>query len=71
MCDDEYLVAEDIAEVNELKLQREWLEALKAEYQPRYEGDFNNENDSRIVELVNMVLRCGTYNEGLTRILLQ
>jgi hypothetical protein len=71
MCDDEYLVAEDIAEVNELKLQREWLEALKAEYQPQSEGHFNGENDSRIVELVNMVLRCGTYNEGLTRILLQ
>lgn len=71
MCDDEYLVAEDIAEVNELKLQREWLEALKAEYQPQLEGHFNYENDSRIVELVNMVLRCGTYNDGLTRILLQ
>ena len=69
--EDDGLRAEDIAEVNELKLQKELLEEIIAEYSPMVEGAFNPHNDRRIVDLVSMILRCGTYNEGLTRIVLE
>ena len=63
--------AEDIAEVNELKLQEFWLEELLHDYSPKVGGHHNSQNDKRVIELVNMVLRCGTFNEGLTRIVLE
>lgn len=69
--EDDGLRAEDIAEVNELKLQENWLQELLYDYSSEIGGHYNSQNDKRVIELVNMVLRCGTYNEGLTRIVLE
>lgn len=69
--EEDELRAEDIAEVNELKLQEFWLEELLHDYSPKIGEHHNSQNDKRVIELVNMVLRCGTFNEGLTRIVLE
>ena len=69
--EDDELRAEDIMEVNELTLQENWLQELLYDYSAEIGGHYNRQNDKRVLELVNMVLRCGTLNEGLTRIILQ
>lgn len=68
------VMSEDISEYeeeNELILQKSWLEELKIDYHsPHPNGTFNEANDIRVVQLVEMIIRNGTYNEGLTRITL-
>ena len=62
---------DEYEEENELTLQRAWLEQLLIEYSsPNPDGTFNENNDIRVQQLVDMVLRNALFNNGLTRIVL-
>jgi hypothetical protein len=67
--DDEDLRAEDIVEVNELILPQAFLDDLTVAYHSvNPNGSFNDNNDTRVLQLVDMIIRNATINGGLTRI---
>lgn len=67
MCEEEMIDAED----NELRIDKKILDDLKKEYSPALpNGMLNENNDLRILNLVEMLERCASLNEGHTKLLI-
>ena len=65
MCEEGMIDAED----NELWIDRKILDDLKKEYSPALPNGMHNENnDLRILNLVEMLERCASLNEGHTKL---
>ena len=67
MCEEGMIDAED----NELWIDRKILDDLKKEYSPALpNGTLNENNDLRILNIIEMLERCANLNEGHTKLLI-
>jgi hypothetical protein len=67
MCEEGMIDAED----NELWIDRKILADLKKEYSPALpNGMLNENNDLRILNIIEMLERCASINEGHTKLLI-